>query len=320
MSRQLIDLILHYTDAQAGHGPYVTPIADVLILRSDQEKPPTHRLFAPAICIVAQGAKCAVFGDRSFEYRAGEALIVSVTAPSLGRVIQASSAKPCLVMAIALDLALMRDVAEGLHVLDSMSADCERGILVTDFTGPLSDCAVRIMRLFDTPQAIDTIYPLIMREMCFWLMAGPNGQRIAELLVGSPSGKRVREALEWLRHCFSQTVRLQQLAAIAQMSTSAFHRQFKALTSMTPLQYQKKLRLIEARRLMTSEGINAESAAFRVGYASQSQFSREYGRTFGEPPRRHIRIFSSGEFANLAVDDGPEPIQPRNRDTSNMKH
>jgi hypothetical protein len=99
-------------------------------------------------------------------------------------------------MAIALDLALVRDVAEGLHVLDSMSAVRERGVLVTDFTGPLSDCAVRIMRLFDTPQAIDTIYPLIMREMCFWLLAGPNGQRIAELLVGSPSGKQVREALK----------------------------------------------------------------------------------------------------------------------------
>ena len=193
-----------------------------LFVASIKNKPSTHRLFAPAICIVAQGAKCVVFGDRSFEYLAGEALIVSRTAPALGRVIQSNSAEPCLVMAIALDMALMWDVPEGLHVFDPMSADRERGVLKTDFMEPLSDSAVRITRLFDTLKAIDTVYPLTMRGMRFWLLTGPNGQRIAELLVGSPSGKRVREALEWLRQCFSQTVRLEQLAAIAQMSSSAF--------------------------------------------------------------------------------------------------
>jgi AraC-like DNA-binding protein len=301
MSRQLIDLILRYTDAQAGDGPYVTPIADVLILRSDQEKPPVQRLFAPAICIVAQGAKSAVFGNRPFEYHAGEALVVSVATPSLGRVMQASPTEPCLVLAIALDMALMREVAERLNVFEAMGHDSERGVWVTDFTGPLNDCAVRIMRLFDTPQAIATIYPLIMQEMYFWLLTGPHGRQMADSIFGNSVSRRVKDAVDWLRQRFSHAVRLDELAAVAQLSPSAFHRQFKSLTSLTPLQYQKKLRLTEARRLMTLEGANVETAAFQVGYASQSQFSREYVRMFGEPPLRHLKNFSVGKTVSVRV-------------------
>nr|WP_276583536.1 AraC family transcriptional regulator [Pseudomonas sp. RIT-PI-S] len=283
---------MSYTNAQPGAGPYVTPIADVLILRSDQKKPPVHRVSAPAICIVAQGAKWAMFGDSRFDYRAGEALIVGVEAPSLGRVLQASPDEPCLVLAIALDLTLLRDVAETLDTFGGPDDSSAGGFFVADFQGPLSECALRIVRLLDTPQAISTIYPLIMQEMYFWLLTGPHGRQIARMaLANQPSG-RIKNAVDSLRARFSQPVRLDELAAAAQLSPSAFHRQFKALTSLTPLQYQKQLRLLEARRLMTSQGVNVETAAFQVGYESQSQFSREYSRMFGEPPKRHLRALA----------------------------
>lgn len=291
MSQQLIEAIVDYTDRQTGDSPYTTPISDVLIIRSDRVKRPVHRVFTPAICIVAQGAKWAMFGDSRFEYRAGEALIVGVEAPSLGRVTQASRDKPCLVLAITLDLAIMRSVAQNLDSIKQVNTGNVKGVLVTDFQGPLSDCALRIVRMFDTPEAVPTLYPLVMQEICYWLLTGLHGVEIAQMtLANHPSG-RIKEAVDQLRERFAESVSLDELAAVARLSPSAFHRQFKMLTSLTPLQYQKQLRLLEARRLMASQGFNVEKAAFSVGYESQSQFSREYSRMFGEPPRRHLMHF-----------------------------
>ena len=286
MSDQLIAAILRYTERHEGESIITTPVETLAILRSDHPKPAAHRMFQPAICFVAQGAKWAKFGETRFEYRAGEALVVGIEAPSFGRVVEASPDQPCLVLAIGLDLAIMRDVAQGLEMPPKPSDDICRGVFVTNFDGPLADCALRLVRLLDTPSAIRALYPAIMREICYWLLAGPHGAEIARLsLVNSPPD-RVMTAISRLQQRFSETVRVEELATIAQMSVSAFHRQFKALTSLTPLQYQKQLRLLEARRLMANSAVNVEHAAFQVGYESPSQFSREYARMFGLPPKR----------------------------------
>jgi len=237
---------------------------------------------------VAQGAKWAMFGDEKLEYRAGEALVFGGETPSIGRVVEASPGEPCLVLMIALDLAIMRSVAEGLEAAPRASGEPGRGVFVTNFQGPLADCALRLVRLLDTPEAIATLYPVIMREICYWLLTGPHGGDIARLTLASSPSQPVIRAMQSLRQRFRQTVRTQDLAAIARMSPSAFHRQFKALTSLTPLQYQKQLRLLEARRLMVSGAFNVEAAAFEVGYESASQFSREYARMFGAPPKRDL--------------------------------
>ncbi|MCB8878685.1 AraC family transcriptional regulator [Acidisoma cellulosilytica] len=289
MSDQLTDAILRYTERQSGESLFMTPIDTLAILRSDHPKPPIHRLSVPAICIVAQGAKWAKFGDKRFEYRAGEALVVGIEAPSFGRVVEASPGEPCLVLAIGLDLAIMRSVAEGLEAPPKPSSDICRGVFVTDFQGPLADCALRLVQLLDRPKAIAALYPIIMREMCYWLLTGPHGDDIARMSLANSPSDRVMSAMSHLRQRFSEPVRIEALAAIAQMSASAFHRQFKALTSLTPLQYQKQLRLLEARRLMMSEAVNVETAAFDVGYESPSQFSREYSRMFGMAPKRDAR-------------------------------
>ncbi|KQR73838.1 AraC family transcriptional regulator [Burkholderia sp. Leaf177] len=291
----LLEAVTRYTDAQPGDGPYLTPIEGVLILRSNREKQPSHLIFKPALCIVVQGAKWTIFGNQRFHYRAGQALVVSVEAPAVGRVVEASRTEPFLGIVIEFDQAVMRDVLEGLaptegvtRQLAGVSVEAAHGVFVTDFDGPLADCALRLMRLFGTPQAIPMLYPSIMREICYWLLTGPRAADVAAIVLGNSHAHRVVSVIHSLRNRFAEAVRIEELALQAQMSPSAFHRQFKMLTSMTPLQYQKQLRLLEARRLMLTDAANAETAAFQVGYESASQFSREYARMFGMPPRRDV--------------------------------
>lgn len=285
---ELAAALLRYTQQQEGENPYYTPIETMIVLRSDHPKPPAHRMSQPALCIVAQGAKWATFGGTKLEYRAGEALVVGIEAPSIGRVSEASPEEPCLVLILALDLEIMRSVVEGLSPPPKPVGESGRGVLVTNFQGPLADCALRLVRLLDTPSAIPTLYPVIMREICYWLLSGSHGGEIARMAMTSTPSHRVLEAMRTLREKFADQIRVDDLAAIAEMSPSAFHRQFKALTALSPLQYQKQLRLLEARRLMISHGLNVEAAAFQVGYESPSQFSREYARMFGEPPKRDV--------------------------------
>jgi AraC-like DNA-binding protein len=289
MIEKLAQALRRYTDRQVGESPFATPISGLGILRSDHPKPPNHMISRPSLCIVAQGAKWGTFGDTRLEYRAGQALLVGVETPSVGRVVEASPGEPCLVMVVLLDLAIMRSVADELEHPPQPNGQAGRGVFVTDFQGPLADCALRLVRLLETPHAIPTLFPGIMREICYWLLTGPHGGDVARLALKNGAPQRVIEAVQSLREHFREPVRVEQLAAAARMSPSAFHRQFKALTSLTPLQYQKRLRLLEARRLLVSQGQSVETVAFEVGYESASQFSREYARTFGAPPKRDVQ-------------------------------
>ncbi|SAL41753.1 AraC family transcriptional regulator [Caballeronia sordidicola] len=296
----LLEAVTRYTDSQPGDGPYLTPVNGVMILRSNRERQPSHLIFKPALCIIVQGAKWTIFGNQRFHYRAGQALVVSVEMPAVGRVVEASRTQPFLGIVIEFDLAVMRDVLEGLaaseetHEAIGASGEAARGVFVTDFDGPLADCALRLMRLLDTPKAIPMLYPSIMREICYWLLTGPRAADVAAIVLGNSHAHRVVSVIHSLRNRFAENVRIEELAVQAQMSPSAFHRQFKTLTSMTPLQYQKQLRLLEARRLMLMDAANAETAAFQVGYESASQFSREYARMFGAPPRRDVVTLRAG--------------------------
>jgi AraC-like DNA-binding protein len=291
MLNALAEVVKRYTDAQGGPGPFATSIQGLTILRSDHEKRPSHIIFKPALCIVVQGAKWAIFGNRRMDYRAGQALVVSVEIPALGTVSEASPAKPYLGIILEFDLAIMREVMDSLPLLPAVSGTATQGVSVTDFDGPLADCVLRIVRLLDTPQAIPVLYPAIMREICYWLLTGPQAAEVIRMTTAKYHTRSVLSAIHYLRERFAEQVSITELASIAQMSSSAFHRQFKLITSMTPLQYQKQLRLLEARRLMLAEEVNVETAAFQVGYESPSQFSREYSRLFGMSPRRHISSF-----------------------------
>ncbi len=287
MSSPLAAAVQCYTDAQSTPSPYLTAIPGLILLRSDHPKQPSHLLHKPALCIVVQGAKWAIFGDTRIDYRAGQALVVSVEMPAFGAVAEASVDEPYLGVIIEFDLGLMREVAETLDILPS-AGGIGLGVTVTNFDGPLADCALRMVRLLETPAAIPALYPAIMREVCYWLLSGPQGGEVARMTTGKSHTRSVLHAIHALRDRFAEPVRIEELASAAHLSPSAFHRQFKSVTSLTPLQYQKQLRLLEARRLLVAEEANVETAASQVGYESPSQFSREYARMFGLPPRRDI--------------------------------
>lgn len=302
MLEPLIAAIMRYTDSCGGESPYATAIDGLVLMRSDRERPSPHHLFKPSLCVAVQGAKLSLFGDKRFVYRAGQALVVTMAMATWGRVIQASPDRPYLGAVIELDLLILRDVFETMQTPPEPGAGRRSAVSVSDFDGPLADCLLRSIRLLETPRAIPTVYPLIQREAAYWLLSGPHGGDVAGLALGSRSAVGVVSAIHALRERYTRPLRIAELAELAHMSSSAFHRQFKEATSMTPLQYQKQLRLLEARRLMVSEAASVEIAAYRVGYESASQFSREYARMFGAPPGRdadRVRSLSRPAVAGL---------------------
>ncbi len=285
MSEALKAALLRHT---SGDGIVQTAIDGLLLMRWSEAALPHHALYRPALCVTVQGAKQVMFGDKVFDYGPMQALVVSVEMPGLGQVVQASRAAPFLGLALAFDVDVMRGVMDRLETPPAPGPGPRPGVFVDDVDGPLADCVLRLVRLLDTPQAVPVLFPSIMREICFWMLTGPHGGEICKLALPSGSTQRIADAIHRLRDDFARPVRIEQLAAAARMSPSSFHQHFKALTTMSPLQYQKQLRLLEARRLMIADGANAMNAAYRVGYESASQFSREYTRMFGAPPKRDV--------------------------------
>ncbi|CAN7647481.1 AraC family transcriptional regulator [Phenylobacterium sp. LjRoot219] len=285
MSSSLVAAVTAYIEARGGGpGLFSTPIDDVNIVRSFQAMMPRRQIYRPSLCVVLQGAKEIVFGDEMLQYNAMECLVVSVELPANGRIVEASEAAPFVGVTIDLDVAMMRAVLEQLDTPPApASGPC---VFVSKVDEPLADCILRLIRMADRPKAIPILYPSVMREICYCLLSGPHGGELCNLALPESNTQRVVKAIYLLRENFAQTLRVEQLAEAARMSPSSFHQHFKALTSMTPLQYQKQLRLLEARRLMVAEAANVTDAAYQVGYESASQFSREYSRTFGVAPKR----------------------------------
>ena len=288
MTKSLIDAVERFTRSEVGPSPFVTAVEGLILLRSDHPKPPDHLIFKPALCIVVQGAKWVMFGDLRFDYRAGQAVVVSVEMPLYGRVAEASPDSPYLGVIIEFDLAILREVLEGLSSPPEAISGRKPGLFVADLGEALTDCTLRMVRLIETPEAVPLLRPAILREISYWLLTGPHGGEIAAIALANTHTPGILRAIHTLRDRFTEPVRIEELARIARTSPSAFHRRFKAITSMTPLQYQKNLRLLEARRLLMIDETNVEEVALQVGYESPSQFSREYSRMFGAPPRRDI--------------------------------
>ena len=289
MSEDLAAALHRFIEANPGVTAIETPVGELQIIQSDHAAPANRLVLNPSMCVVAQGEKWATFGENRLVYKAGEALVVGIATPSTGRVSKAVPDKPCLAIAFELDLSIMRDVAQKLTPLPPISRQKLSSVFVTDYQGPLGNCALRIVQLLDNPAALSVLYPMIISEICYWLLTGPHGPDILDICLPERPSRRIANAAQSMREHYDETLRIEELASRASMSPSAFHRQFKALTSLTPLQYQKQIRLIEARRLIMSNGLNIESAAFKVGYESASQFSREYSKMFGVAPKRHIK-------------------------------
>ncbi|QYA12504.1 AraC family transcriptional regulator [Rhizobium sp. AB2/73] len=290
MSSALKDAITQFIEANDGgdNGVFPTGIDGLLIMRSTEPKMPHAMIYRPALCVILQGAKQLVLNERVIDYAEMQALIISIELPAAGRVIQASVEKPYIAISLEFDAGMMREVMEQLDKPPKPAGGTQLGIFVENLGDELADCLVRLTRLLSNPSAIPVLYPAIMREICFWMLTGPNGGEVCKLVLPDGQTRRIADAIRLLRDNFTEQVRIEQLAAVARMSPSSFHQHFKTLTSMTPLQYQKQMRLLEARRLMVAGHANVETAAYRVGYESASQFSREYTRMFGTPPKRDV--------------------------------
>ena len=265
-----------------------TPIASLSFFRREMPMPPTICLVAAGIVLVVQGEKQMLVGGEAYPYDIHRFLITSLDLPANSLIVSASSEKPCLGLVLKLDLRIMAELIAlgGLPLPTERSND--RSIGLGTITSVLLDPFKRLLDLLDEPDSIPVLAPLIEREIHYRLLKSDQAARLWQIASVGSQGHRVAKAIDWLKVNYAGTLRIEDLAAYAQMSTSSLHQHFRQLTAMSPLQYQKWLRLNEARRLMLNEDLDAASAAFEVGYESPSQFSREYTRLFGAPPKRDI--------------------------------
>lgn len=283
----LLDAVRRYAEAHAdAAGTARTPIPGLTIMHAAAPSGLDYAIPRPLACLVVQGSKHVTMGAQGFAFAAGDTLLIAADVPTVSQVIRASRAAPYLSLVLELDSAVIAELAaqmEGAPAADHAPVRIE----ATD--AEVADGALRLMRLLDRPAAVPVLQAQLVREMHYWLLAGRHGAAIRRL--GWPGGpaQRVARAVALLRAEFTRPLPVGRLAAAAGMSPSSFHQHFRAVTSLSPLQFQKQLRLIEARRLMLAEGASAGSAAFAVGYESVSQFTREYGRMFGTPPVRDLK-------------------------------
>lgn len=250
-------------------------------------------VYQPSLAIVVQGRKHALLDDEVFEYDALNYLVVSVTLPMVGQIVDASPGRPylCLCLCLRLDLDL-DEIARLLLELGEAgvapAAAADRGLFVARMGEPLLDAVLRLVKLLDEPDDAAVLAPVVKREIHYRVLRGELGHSLALLARGESHHHRVVRAIEWLKQRYAAPLRIEELAEAVHLSPSTLHHRFKAVTAMSPLQYQKHLRLHEARRLMFAEGIECATAGHRVGYESPSQFSREYRRLFGAPPRSEV--------------------------------
>ena len=267
---------------------YATPIPDLTFYRKETPTEPMRCMVGPSVALVVQGAKRMMLGDDVYAYDPRRFLITSLDLPATVQVVEASRDKPYLGLAMRFDLRVMAELmAQG--TLPPREQTIGRGMVLGETTLPMLDAFKRLLELLDDPDAIPVVAPLIQREIYYRLLVSDQGARLRQIASIGSQGHRVARAIEWLKTHYSQPLRIDDLAAQVQMSASSFHHHFRELTAMSPLQFQKLLRLNEARRLMLTEHLDASTAAFQVGYESPSQFSREYSRLFGAPPLRDMK-------------------------------
>jgi AraC-like DNA-binding protein len=283
LQRELVGLLERRTGSDGRHE---TAIPQLKLYRYSHPTEPAHVLQEPAVYVVVQGRKQVTLGDETYVYDRAQYLAVSVGLPVVANVLEASPEEPYLCMTLTVDA---RELAT-LIVDTGRPAPADdhdgRGLYVSRLRGPLLDGFLRLVRLLDAPEDVPVLAPLILREIHYRLLQSDQFGRLAQIAIGNGRLRRVSGAIAWIEKHFAEPLQIEPLARRVHMSPSALHQHFKVVTAMSPIQYQKRLRLQEARRLLLSGAPSAEAVAYEVGYASASQFSREYARLFGQPPRR----------------------------------
>jgi AraC-like DNA-binding protein len=294
--RALVASLARWT---TGCEEFKTAIPGLTFYHHDEPTEPRNGLHEPSICLVAQGTKQVLLENDSFVYDVNNYLIASVHLPTTYQVITASPDEPYLGLLLKFDLRELSQLMVDSSLPSPRPQQSSRGMATGEVTLPLLSAFQRLVGLLDQPEDIPILAPVIHREILYRLLVGDQGARLRQIASAGSRSHQVARAIDWLKGNFTRQLRIEDLAEQAHMSTSSFHNHFRSMTSLSPLQYQKHLRLQEARRLMLAEHLDATSAAFQVGYESSSQFSREYSRLFGAPPLRdiaHLRQQAAGEM------------------------
>ena len=283
----LRELVARWTDTRS---LTATEIAGLYLFRREGPSGSETVMYEPSICFLAQGAKRVYHGTGSFVYDSGRFLVASVDIPTVVEVISASPEKPCLGIVIDID---RREVSQlmldgSLPLPDAQPPGL--GISAGEVTPQLLDAVRRLVSLLDDTRDIPILAPIIKREILYRLLISDQGGRLRQIAKAGSRSQQISQAIDWLKENFARPLKVDDLAAQVNMSTSTFHHHFRALTARSPLQYQKWLRLNEARRLMLVNRLDASTASFEVGYESPSQFSREYSRQFGNSPARDVAL------------------------------
>ncbi|WP_334074584.1 MULTISPECIES: AraC family transcriptional regulator [Paenibacillus] len=269
-------------------GTHPTAVPSLTLMQATQSSEPLESVYKPSICVVAQGAKTAALADEIYRYDPSFYLVTSVELPIVGRIVDASPEIPYLSLKLGFDADVIWDIVKEMNEPFTCSPEA-RGITVNQTSPALLEALVRLLQLLDTPKDIAIIAPLITREILYRVLQSEQGDIIRQFAVIGSHAYNIAQAIQVINRQYNRPLMVEQLAKSVNMSTSAFHKHFKRVTAMSPLQYQKTVRLQEARRLMLTESIQASDAAFRVGYESPSQFSREYARMYGRPPMLDIQ-------------------------------
>jgi AraC-like DNA-binding protein len=272
-------------------GIHATAIPRLFLIRSSQPTGPMPTVYDPALCVVVRGRKQVMLADEIYVYGPEQFLVVSVDLPVVSQVIEATPAKPYLCLKLNLDpgqlSALMMESGQGAS-RNQRAEQLRLGLSISPLARPLLDALVRLARLLEAPNDIPVLAPLVEREILYRLLSGEYSDRLRQIATADQRLVAVNRAITWLKQNYTAPFRIETIAREARLSPSALHHSFKSVTAMSPLQYQKQLRLQEARRLMLGQAMDAATAGHHVGYESPSQFSREYSRLFGAPPSRDI--------------------------------
>lgn len=279
--------ILEQNSNQWGITPTLVP--GVAIFKANSTTTPLPLVYQPSLCILVQGEKHIFIGDETYCYRPGQLLTVTLDLPLHSQITAASEASPYLLLKIELDAALIAELYPFVQIEKSQEQPYAKGLFIGDLNDVTMDAVVRLAELIANPHHIAALANQTKREIFYRLLCGPQGALIAQIAVQDSYLQRIAKALQFIKEDFKAALSVPYLAQMAGMSVSSFHAHFKNITGISPLQYQKSLRLMAARNLMLAENMDAATTAYRVGYESPSQFSREYARMFGSPPGRDVQ-------------------------------
>lgn len=285
-SKELAVVVERYVKTD---GTLETEIPGLRLIRTSRVSEKVHSVYEPSLCVVAQGSKVVMLGEESYQYDSASYLTASVHLPITGQVVEASPEEPYLSVQLQLDMTEILEIIQSSDQTGKPKYDSGRGLVISRMSDSLLDAVLRLVRLLETPLDIPVLASGIIREIIYRVLQDEQNAALKQFALLGSQAQRIAKVIERMNRDFAQPLRVEELAEEARMSASSFYSYFKEVTRMSPIQYQKQLRLQEARRLLFAESMEAAEAAFQVGYESPSHFSREYTRKFGLPPGKDLR-------------------------------